>query len=131
MTIDALKATVMLQLGEDVDDVSDYDDLLNVYLERGYRMMADKYMSGDQSSIKPLLTENLLPEWTHSALADFATYRILMNGNAQKQARASAFYASFQDANSKLRSKSDEDALVAEYALSGVRKYSFTNLYTN
>ena len=131
MTIDELKAVVMLQLGEDVADVSDYSVLLDTYLEAGYRIMADKYLSGDMKGVEPLVTENLLPAWTHSALADYATYRILMNGNAQKQNRASAFYATFRDTTARMKSKKDEEALNADELLTGERVFKFKNLYSN
>ena len=38
-----------------------------------------------------------VPEWTHSALADWATWRMYTNGNPQKQNRGQAFRARYEE----------------------------------
>lgn len=47
--------------------------------------------------------EPRIPLEAHGALADYATYRYLMNGNLVKQQRAQAFLASFLEAMRKIR----------------------------
>lgn len=135
MTIAAIKSLVLRQLGEDVEDVAEFDDLLNVYMNQGYLALMDKRKGGVQAwtdpetglltGIEPLSeTNNLLPERVHPAIADYATYRILQNGNAQKQSRGQAFYANFEDVRQRLKSEKDE---AAEVENGGTWK--FTGLY--
>jgi len=130
MTVTALKELVMRQLGEDVDDVLERAALLDVYLERGYQLIMDKRKGGNLTGVKALATENLLPDWAHSAIADYATYRILLTGNGTKQQRAQAFYASYGETLSKLLTEADEAALTEAEANTGVRSLGFKNLYT-
>ena len=129
MTVADLKELVMLQLGEDPADVADYDALLDVYLEQGYVKLVDKYKSGNRTGVEPLATENILPEWTHTALSDFATYRIMQNGNVQKQQRGQTYLAAFLETLAKLRSEADEEVLAYNEETYGSRQFYFTNLY--
>jgi hypothetical protein len=124
MTIEALKGLVLRQLGEDVEDVEEFDDLLDVYLNQGYIALMEK-RKGSASGIDPLSdANNLLPERVHPALADYATYRILMNGNALRQQRSQAFLSNFEDARIRLKSEKDE---AAESENGG--NWRFTGLY--
>lgn len=68
---------------------------------------------GFLTGVEPLSgSNNLLPEHVHPALADYATYKMLSNGNAQKQARAGAFYSSYLNAKTTLKSEAQEAAEV-------------------
>lgn len=60
-----------------------------------------------------------LPEWAHTALADWATYKWLFGGNQSKQARAQAFRIAFEE---KFRDLKPYGEAVA------VRKH-FVNMY--
>jgi hypothetical protein len=130
MELNDLKDLVMLQLGEDTADVEEYETLIETYLQSGYELLMYKRKGGNLTDVKPLEQENLLPIWAHTALADYATYRILITGNSAKQNRAQAFYASFAEILSKLMTEADEAALDDAEEKTGVRAIRFKNLYT-
>lgn len=58
----------------------------------------------------PLLIEDMdvpeMPEWAHSALADYICYRHLSAGNAAKQQRAQFFYGMFSQTIRRIRPQS-------------------------
>lgn len=125
MTLAEIKNLVMLQLGEDPADVGEFDDLLNLYLEKGYRDLMRIRKRGLMEDVEPLSDmDNLLPDEYHGALVDYATYGILANGNSSKQQRSQQFLARFEDVRMRLKSERDE---AAEAANGGVWK--FTGLY--
>jgi hypothetical protein len=81
---------------------------------------------GSASGIDPLSdANNLLPERVHPALADYATYRILMNGNAlrQQRSRPSFQFRGCKDSPEKRERRS------AESENGG--NWRFTGLYDN
>ncbi|MDR3051950.1 MAG: hypothetical protein LBU67_09565 [Oscillospiraceae bacterium] len=45
----------------------------------------------------------LLPEWTHGALADWATWRLYATGSAQRQSRGLVFRAAYEQTFARLR----------------------------
>lgn len=47
--------------------------------------------------------EPKLPEWAHNALADYACYRYLANGNMAKQSRAQFYYGQFLTTMRRIR----------------------------
>lgn len=126
MTVDEIKELVLLQLGEDPEDVEEFDTLLDAYMNQAYVLLMDKRKSGMTADVEPLSDDTItaLPARVHPAIADYATYRILQNGNTQKQARGQAFYASFEE--QKLRMKSERDE-AAEAGNSG--HWKFTGLW--
>lgn len=44
-----------------------------------------------------------LPEWAHAALADYACYRFLSNGNMAKQSRAQFYFSAYASTMRQLR----------------------------
>lgn len=133
MTTDDIKRLVMLQLGEDPDDVGEFDELLDLYLERGYRDLMRVRKRGQMEGVEPLSdVDNLLPEEYHGALVDYATYGILANGNAGKQQRSQIFLMRFEDVRTRMRSERDELAEKGDEALGIVGNggdWKFTGLY--
>ena len=107
MTLEEIKSRVMFQTNNDDEDVEDYLPHLVDYINDGYdRMMnvwSKNHVPGetyDRLEIDP--DEPELPEWTHIALADWATWLIYRNGNPQKQQRGMAFRNAFEEMLSKL-----------------------------
>jgi hypothetical protein len=52
-----------------------------------------------------------LPEWTHRALCDWATWLVYRNGNPQKQQRGLAFKTAFEEVLAKLADEGGADGL--------------------
>lgn len=105
MTVKAIKDAVMFQTNNDADDVGDFLPSLVDYINDGYDRLvyayAGEHISGeDGAAYAPLEADAdkpALPEWTHGALADWATWCVYRNGNSQKQQRGYAFRSSFEE----------------------------------
>ena len=116
MQLDEIKELALRQQNIDVEDVAEYADLLTAYLSQAYYDLMSVRKRGIMTGVEPLSdTNNLLPVYVHPALADYATYAMLSNGNAQKQSRAGAFYSRYLNARTTLKSEAQE----AEEALNG------------
>ena len=127
MTLDQIKAQVMFQTNNDKDDLPDFEPHLTDYINEGYDILVmnytDQHVASDSEEYPPLslLTDvPKLPEYTHRALADYATYLVYRNGNAVKQNRGTAFYSAFLEVISKLK-----------YERGGTGRKQFKNLYTS
>lgn len=66
----------------------------------------------------------ILPEHTHMALVDYICYRYLMNGNAAKQGRASAYYGQFTRTMNEIRPQGSGSVTRFRnlYAVSDIRR---------
>lgn len=130
MTIAEMKELVMRQLQEDVEDVAEYAAFLDAYLDYGYVELMSVRRRGFISDLQPITTDNLLPPQYHLALVDYASYRILSNGNAQKQQRANTFLSRFLDVKGRMKSERDELAETGDATTVGNNgNWSFSNLY--
>lgn len=110
MDLSAIKQQVMFQIGGDAEDVQDFLPYLTRYINDGYdrlTMAAYERHVGSEESDHPPLSHNrstpVLPEWTHPAIADYATWLICRNGNAQRQNRGYAFRRAFENVENRLR----------------------------
>ena len=111
MDLSALRQQVLFQTGGDAEDVQDYLPHLTQYLNEGYDrllMAACGRHVGEGAEEDPPLSHDRstpnLPAWTHRAIADWATWLICRNGNAQRQSRGYAFRRAFEEVESRLRS---------------------------
>ena len=111
MTLEKLKQQTMFQTGNDSSDLGDFLPYVVDYLNEGYdRLMfacCGKHVQ-DGGEILPLRhdrSEPELPEWAHSAIADWATWRIYANGSAGRQSRGLTFRAAFEETERKLRNE--------------------------
>ncbi len=107
MTLGEIKDQVMFQTNNDAEDVADYLPHLVDYINEGYDKLMNVWNKNhipageyDRLEIDP--DEPELPEWTHRALADYATWMIYRNGNPQKQQRGMAFRAAFEEVLSRI-----------------------------
>lgn len=110
MDLSAIKQQVMFQIGGDAEDVQDFLPYLTQYINEAYDRLVsavcNRHVSDESDEYPPLSHDKSspnLPEWTHRAIADWATWLICRNGNAQRQSRGYAFRRAFEDVESRLR----------------------------
>ena len=108
MNVLEIKNEVMFQTNNDIDDLPDFLPHLNDYINEGYDKLVYAYAGEHLSESKyPTLREGSdspkLPDWTHRALADYATYMIYRNGNPQKQQRGYAYLSLFNETRNEIR----------------------------
>lgn len=106
MTFAEIRARVIFQMNADSEDTADYQPALDGYINDGYaRMLYALTKCRIRTAVHPALTADTdvpkTPEWTHDAIADYATYLCYRNGNPQKQSRGNAFYNRFREAMSE------------------------------
>jgi len=110
MTVSEIKNEVMFQTNNDEDDLGDFLPFLMDYINDGYDRLVFAWakVHADTEDY-PLLAEDTdepnLPEWTHRALADWATWLVYRNGNPQKQSRGLAFRSAFDEIVSRIMSE--------------------------
>ena len=107
MTLGEIKDQVMFQTNNDAEDVDDYLPHLVDYINEGYDRLMDTWNkthipTGDYDRLEVDPDEPSLPEWTHRALADWATWMIYRNGNPQKQQRGMVFRNAFEEIRLKI-----------------------------
>ena len=105
MTVGDIKRLVMHQLNMDPEDQWDYTPYLLGYINEGYERLVKAWtLHHDHAGSEnyPYLSADndvpAIPERYHKALADFATWCIYRNGNAQKQQRGYVFRNGFEEA---------------------------------
>ena len=113
MTFGEIKDQIMFQTNNDQEDIEDYLPHVNDYINDGYDRLVKAWTKNHvPQSAYPRLEVDTdvpnLPEWTHRALCDWATWLVYRNGNPQKQQRGMAFRSAFEEVLSKI---SDEGGL--------------------
>ena len=111
MTLAEIQARVMFQTNNDAEDVGDFIPHLPGYINDGYDRLLYAYEKKHPetgSAECPLLAADddvpKLPEWTHAALADWATWLVYRNGNPQKQQRGYQFRSAFDEVERRIAS---------------------------
>lgn len=110
MLVIEIKDQVMAQTNNDADDLEDFMPFLMDYINEGYDRLvyawADEHTSDERGAAWPRLHNDheapKTPEWTHRALADWATWLVYRNGNPQKQNRGYPFRAAFEEILAKV-----------------------------
>lgn len=128
----SLKEAVMFQTNNDADDLGDYLPFLSAYLNEGYDRLVyafcNQHVSSDSDDYQPLRNDKSipnLPDWTHRAIADWATWLIYRNGNSQKQNRGYQYRTAFEMVLTELSNITDaEKGLVDEQGNSVVTRHS-------
>lgn len=115
MTFKEIKEQCMFQTNNDADDLEDYLPHIDDYINDGYDRLV-KAWSRDHIPVSyPRLSEDedepQLPEWTHRALCDWATWLIYRNGNPQKQQRGLYFREAFNEILAKIAADGGADGL--------------------
>ena len=128
MNFGEIKAQVMHQTNNDADDLGDFLPALNDYINEGYDRLvyafAKKHLGEDEFDRLRIDKQSpALPDWTHRAIADWATWLVYRNGNAQKQNRGYQYRSAFLELESRLTGLSDyEKGLVDEAGLTADSK---------
>ena len=107
MTLAEIKAQIMFQTNNDEEDIEDYLPHVIDYINDGYDRLVKAWSKNhipndDYDKLEYDSDEPALPEWTHRALCDWATWLIYRNGNPQKQQRGMAYRAAFEEVLSKI-----------------------------
>lgn len=115
MTLGEIKDQIMFQSNNDAEDIEDYLPHLVDYINEGYdRLMnawAGNHIPAEYDRLEIDVDEPELPEWTHRALCDWATWLIYRNGNPQKQQRGMAYRNAFEEVLAKIRDEGGRDGL--------------------
>ena len=119
MTFQEIKDQIMFQTNNDADDIEDYlphvDDYVNDGYDRLVRVWTKNHIpQGDYPRLKDATDIPNLPEWTHRALCDWATWLVYRNGNPQKQQRGMAFRSAFEEVLARIRGEGGLEGLNAD-----------------
>lgn len=122
MTVAEIKNAVMFQTNNDVDDVGDFLPYLLGYINDGYDRLvyawAGEHLQEGSDTYPPLRADSdspNLPEWSHQALADWATWMIYRNGNSQKQSRGYPFRGNFDEVLQRFTSEGGKNGKVRNF----------------
>lgn len=107
MTFGEIKDQIMFQTNNDTDDIEDFLPHVDDYINDGYDRLVKAWTKNHVPQGEyPRLAEDSdtpnLPEWTHRALCDWATWLVYRNGNPQKQQRGLYFRSAFEDVLSRI-----------------------------
>ena len=119
MTFGEIKDQVMFQTNNDADDIEDYLPHVDDYVNDGYdRLVKAWSRSHIPQEDYPRLERDEdvpnLPEWTHRALCDWATWLVYRNGNPQKQQRGLYFRTAFEEILAKIQGEGGANGLNAD-----------------
>lgn len=125
MTFQEIKDQVMFQTNNDADDIEDFLPHANDYVNDGYDRLIRAWLGqhvpdGGIPRLKEPTDVPQLPEWTHRAICDWATWLVYRNGNPQKQQRGLYFRQSFEEILAKIASEGgaagmNEDGTLKKY----------------
>ena len=116
MTLAEIKNQIMFQTNNDEEDITDYLPHVVDYINDGYDRMVKVWTkshmpNGEYTKLESDFDEPMLPEWTHRALCDWATWLVYRNGNPQKQQRGRAYYENFMLVLAQLSDEGGEAGL--------------------
>jgi hypothetical protein len=116
MTFQEIREQVMFQTNNDADDLEDYLPHVSDYVNEGYdrlvKAWAQKHVP--VAEFPPLKYDDdipAIPNWTHRALVDYATWLVYRNGNPQKQQRGLYFLRAFEDVLARIADEGGIDGL--------------------
>jgi hypothetical protein len=128
MTFAEIKNQIMFQTNNDEDDIEDFLPHVNDYINDGYDRLVKVWTKSHtpQGEYPRLVNDNdvpNIPEWTHRALCDWATWLVYRNGNPQKQQRGRAYYELFMGVLSQLADEGGIDGLNDDGTSKQYRKF--------
>ena len=97
MTVAEIRNMVMFQTNNDADDLGDFMPHLMHYINEGYELLLDAFKRTGEKLLMNAEDIPQIPHWAHRAIADYATWLVYRNGNAQKQQRGYAFRSAFEE----------------------------------
>lgn len=95
---DALKERAVFQATGDVEETPELEPYVGQYINEGYDRLHGMYAGRTPEPLLLAPDEPDLPEWAHGAIADYAAFMLLRNGNPQRQGRGMQFRAAFEEA---------------------------------
>lgn len=127
MTFAEIKAQVMFQTNNDAEDLEDYLPHVDDYVNEGYDRLVKAWEKNHVPTVTPWLKEDedvpQLPEWTHRALADYATWLVYRNGNPQKQQRGLYFLRAFEEVLTRISDEGGKDGMNEDGTLKKYNKF--------
>lgn len=130
MTLRELKEHIMFQTNNDADDLGDFLPHITNYINEGYDKVVfawcGEHVSVDSDNYNPLSHDKSqpdVPDWTHRAIADWATWLIYRNGNSNKQARGQMFRASAEGVLNAIRGMTDTEKGVSRNDAARAKRY--------
>jgi len=128
MTLAEIKNQVMFQTNNDAEDLGDYEPHINDYVNEGYDRLVSAWDKshvsiGEYDRLEIDSDEPLLPEWTHRAMVDYATWLIYRNGNPQKQQRGMAYLNAFNQIERKILDEGGAAGLNEDGSLKRYNKF--------
>ena len=115
MTLAEIKDQIMFQTNNDAEDIDDYLPHVVDYINDGYDRLVGVWNQGhvavDYEPLESDTDEPETPEWTHRAIADWATWLVYRNGNPQKQQRGYAFRSAFEEVLAKIADEGGANGL--------------------
>lgn len=116
MTLADIKNQIMFQTNNDAEDIEDYLPHIVDYINDGYDRLVKVWAkchipNENYPHLEDDADEPNLPQWTHRALCDWATWLIYRNGNPQKQNRGMAYRSAFEEILSKISGEGGENGI--------------------
>ena len=111
MTVGKIKEIALYQTANDIDDIDDFETVLQPYLDEAYDMAVFAFTAKHAGTDEyPALVRDedtpALPSWMHIKLADWVSWRILADGSPARQQRGMVFRQSFDEAIRALKGES-------------------------
>lgn len=132
MTLAEIKNLIMFQTNNDKDDLGDYLPYLLDYINEGYDRLVQAWcgsrVSVDSDVYTPLRHDKSQPEtpdWTHKAIADWATWLVYRNGSPDKQNRGSVFRSSAEELFRAVKGMTDAQKGITRSDADKAKRYIF------
>lgn len=110
MNLGELRRTALFQTNNDEEELEELEPQLTEYLNEGYGRLWRAF--GGEGEFAPLRHDKSrpdVPEWTHHAIADWATWLLYRNGSAQRQGRGLAFQQAFEAVLARVRAMTEAE----------------------
>ena len=128
MTFQEIKDQIMFQTNNDADDIEDFLPHVDDYINDGYDRLVRAWMGqhvpdGGTPRLKEPTDVPLLPEWTHRAICDWATWLVYRNGNPQKQQRGLYFRSAFEEILARIAGEGGANGMNEDGTLKKYNKF--------
>lgn len=128
MTFQEIKDQIMFQTNNDADDIEDFLPHVDDYVNDGYDRLVRAWMGqhvpdGGTPRLKEPTDVPRLPEWTHRAICDWATWLVYRNGNPQKQQRGLYFRSAFEEILARIAGEGGANGMNEDGTLKKYNKF--------
>lgn len=122
MTVGEIKNLIMTQTNNDVEDLGEFLPYLMDYINEGYDKVVyawdEKHIDTDEEIYTPLHNDSdipCVPEWTHKAIADWASWLIFRNGNQARQNKGYPFRMAAEEVCAKIMNEGGRNGRVRNF----------------